>query len=679
MISLATSDYVVIAAFLAVILFVGLAMSRRAAKNLESYFLGGRRLPWYLLGICGMSNWFDLTGTMIITSFLYMLGPRGLYIEFRGGAVLVLAFMLAYTGKWHRRSGCMTPAEWITYRFGTGFSGEALRLVSAIMGIIMTLGLLAYLVRGATLFMGMVFPFDPIILTVVILCFASIYTVLAGFYGVVLTDLVQGTIMVVGCLVTSVIAWHAVPNAAALNAIAEKVTGNAQWISSAPTWHTTMPSGYEAYESLIVVAAFYLVRNVLGGLGTGAESRFFAARNSREASLQCLMQGLIVMFRWPLMIGFAIMGILLVSRLMPEAGDAARAAGLIHAAQPALSDGEWHGYISRLAHHPEGEPPALVRGLADALGADWQSRVLLVSSRGTVNPELILPAVLLNDFHSGVRGLLIVSLLSALMGVLSSNVNAASALFVRDIYQNFLRPRAKNWELILGAYLSSIAIVIASFLLGLAAPSINDLWSWLVMGLSAGGLGPGLLRLYWWRTNAWGMAAGIFLGGAAALIQRWLDPHMAEWLQFTLMTSISFGATIGGSLLTGPTSPEIVRHFYATTRPFGAWGPFWRELPAATRQAWAREHRFDLLSVASALVWQVCLFLVPMQILTHNWAGVACTLPMFLLGCVALYFFWWRHLPSPDEPMDDQLRPPAVAVASSLPPREEESRPALSR
>ena len=60
---------------------------------------------------------------MIITSFLYLLGPRGLYIEFRGGAVLVLAFLLAYTAKWHRRSGCMTSAEWNTYRFGAGFSG----------------------------------------------------------------------------------------------------------------------------------------------------------------------------------------------------------------------------------------------------------------------------------------------------------------------------------------------------------------------------------------------------------------------------------------------------------------------------------------------------------------------------------------------------------------------------
>src|SRR5271156_5759384 len=213
MTALSSLDYGIIGTFFAIILMVGLAASKLAARSIEHYFLGGRNLPWYLLGISGMSAWFDLTGTMIITSFLYLLGPRGLYIEFRGGAVLVLAFMLAYTGKWHRRSGCMTGAEWNAYRFGAGFSGELVRFVSALAGIITTVGLLAYLVRGATLFMALVFPVDPVWLTIGILGLASLYTVMAGFYGVVLTDMVQGAIMVAGCVIVSVIAWGHVPSA----------------------------------------------------------------------------------------------------------------------------------------------------------------------------------------------------------------------------------------------------------------------------------------------------------------------------------------------------------------------------------------------------------------------------------------------------------------------------------
>src|SRR5580700_2118545 len=159
MTGLSTLDYGIIGTFLVIILLVGLAASRLASRSLEHYFLGGRNLPWYFLGISGMSSWFDLTGTMIITSFLYLLGPRGLYIEFRGGAVLMLAFLLAYTGKWHRRSGCMTGAAWMSFRFGTGRAAEALRLVQAGVGIVASIMMLAYLVRGASLFLGMLFPF----------------------------------------------------------------------------------------------------------------------------------------------------------------------------------------------------------------------------------------------------------------------------------------------------------------------------------------------------------------------------------------------------------------------------------------------------------------------------------------------------------------------------------------
>ena len=76
--SLALIDYIIIIGYLGLSLALGLIMSRRASSSLDHYYLGGRKMPWYLLGVVGMTTWFDLTGTMIITSFLYMLGPRGL-------------------------------------------------------------------------------------------------------------------------------------------------------------------------------------------------------------------------------------------------------------------------------------------------------------------------------------------------------------------------------------------------------------------------------------------------------------------------------------------------------------------------------------------------------------------------------------------------------------------------
>ena len=138
MTSLNFIDSSIIVIYLIITMGVGLIMTRKASQSLDNYYLGGRSLPWYMLGMAGMANWFDLTGTMIITSFLYMLGPKGLFIEFRGGAVLILAFLICYTGKWHRRSGCMTGAEWIAYRFGTGTEAKWMRFFKAFMTVVAT-------------------------------------------------------------------------------------------------------------------------------------------------------------------------------------------------------------------------------------------------------------------------------------------------------------------------------------------------------------------------------------------------------------------------------------------------------------------------------------------------------------------------------------------------------------
>jgi len=186
------------------------------------------------------------------------------------------------------------------------------------------------------------------------------------------------------------------------------------------------------------------------------------------------------------------------------------------------------------------------------------------------------------------------------------------------------------------------------------------------MSLTAGALGPGLLRLYWWRTTAWGMVAGLLAGGAAAVIQRVFDPGMAEWIQFILMTGISIAFTIAGSLFSDETPRDVVHYFYHTTRPFGFWKPFWKELSKEQKDSWGREHANDIRTVAFALVWQVCLFLIPMQILTHNVDGLLMTTPLFLLCCGGLYFFWWRNLPSPDETIADFASRPPVRSPEEL-------------
>jgi SSS family solute:Na+ symporter len=643
--ALSFTDYAIILGYLGISLLMGVIMTRKASSSLDNYFLGGHSLPWWLLGVAGMANWFDLTGTMIITSFLYMMGPRGLFVEFRGGAVLILAFLLCYMGKWHRRSGCMTGAEWMTYRFGTGKAAEGVRLLSAVMAIISTVMLLAYLIRGTSLFLGMFFPFPPMYTTLGLITLTTLYTMSSGFYGVVLTDLVQGVIVMLSCVIISLMAWHMVPSAESLAATANLVTQNADWIHSYPAWHTPMPPGYEGYQPLIMIASFYLLRNVLCGMGSGAEPRYFGARSDRDCGLQSFLQGFMVMFRWPLMIGFAVMGIYFVHSIFPDTTVTQKVAAIIHAYSPDTTAAFWHDLTAEIINSPARFPRELIDSLQSVLGPDWRGKLPLVGFNGSVNPEQILPAVLLNKIPTGLKGIVVVAMFAAMMSCKNGMVNGASAFFVKDIYQKFLRPNAANRELIIAAYTSTLGIVIAGFYFGVTATSINDLWGWIIMGFGAGGLAPALLRFYWWRCNAPGMFGGILLGGVGAVVQRIVVPQMPEWEQFTLMTTLSFAGTIIVSLLTKPTPMDKLRHFYRTTRPFGFWGPLRGEFQGEERAAIEREHRNDIIAVPFTLLWQVTLFLLPMQLVIKSYSAFFWTLPLFLIGSVGMYFYWWRVLP----------------------------------
>ena len=73
-------DYSIVVVYLLAMITVGIYFQRKASGSIESYFLGKRGIPWWALGASGMAHFFDMTGTMIIVSFLFLLGPRGLFL-----------------------------------------------------------------------------------------------------------------------------------------------------------------------------------------------------------------------------------------------------------------------------------------------------------------------------------------------------------------------------------------------------------------------------------------------------------------------------------------------------------------------------------------------------------------------------------------------------------------------
>jgi Na+/proline symporter len=660
---LGTVDYAVIGIYFFLILSLGLYLSRRASASLEDYFLGGRRLPWWVLGVSGMAKFLDVTGTMVIVSFLYMLGPRGIFIEFRGGAVLILAVILLWTGKWHRRSGCMTNAEWMVYRFGEGAGGQFARIVTAAASMIGCVGSLAYLIKGVGLFYSMFLPLSPLECALIMIGIATIYTMASGFYGVVFTDMAQAGIIMIAVVTISTLAILQVSDTESLARIAETVTGNKDWLSCTPHWHTTMPPGYDPYEDLMMFALFYLLKNVVSSLGMGYDPQYFGARNDRECGTLTFLWTTLMMVRWPMMMGFAVLGIYMVNELFPDQAVLADAAALIQQQWPEVTKTQWEETLAVVWKNP-GEHPALAAGLRDILGEDWATHLRLVSFEGTVNPEKILPAVLIHRIPMGFRGLILVALLAASMSTFDSTVNQTGAYFTKDIYQRYINRRAGTRELLIATYTFTFLMVAGGFAMAYTARSINDIWGWLTMGLGGGLLVPGILKFYWWRYNAGGVVLGTAMGLTGAVLQRLIWPDLDERLQFLLLSAVGLVGSIIGTYVSRPCDPAVLKHFYKTTRPFGIWGPLKRTLDPKTRAHMIREHRNDLIALPFTLGWHITLFMLPMQIIVRNMAAFRVTVVIFVVCLAGMYVFWYRNLPPvniPDGGEDEPGQSPSLS------------------
>jgi len=731
------ADYAVMAIYSGILVVMAIYLQRKATENLEAYFLAGRELPWWALGVSGMTNFLDMTGTMVIVSFLYMLGPRGLFIEFRGGAVLVLAFMMLWTGKWHRRSNCMTGAEWYIYRYGRGSMAQAARVITAVGGVVLNMAMLAYLIQGAGTFLSMFLPYSPKTCALAMVALTTLYTLMSGFYGVVYTDLFQSGIILVSVVVIIIMAVGAVAGYDGnLDELAYQVTGAEQWTSSVPSFVTPMPKGYEQYKYLFVFAMFYLLRNILGGMGTGADPRYFGARNERECAKLTFFWTWLMTFRWPMMMGLAVLGLFLMRDLFPDQSviqqsEIAIKRHILSEAKPdqtfdleraatvaeEIPRGEWEGLMKKAAAgnlaavdpeaaeklvkvfgpdwqpqlqrlveqdkavkevipknrwedkladivHNQDKYPTLVAELKSTLGDKWVSRLNMISWEGTINPERILPAVIAMNVPMGWRGLFIISLVAAAMSTFSPTVNTTVALFTRDIYQAFFRPKAGNRELMWASYGFGTLLVAGGFGMAYTTSSINDIWDWIIMGLGGGLAMPGLLRLYWWRFNAGGVVVGTFVGLVGAIVDRALATLgilvMPSWVEFLVVTGIGLIGCIVGTYLTEPTDPRLVKRFYHTTRPFGLWGPLKKTLDPDVRRNMEREHFYDIVSVPFALLWQITLFLLPMQALIGTWKAFGVTFALFAASLVGLYFLWWRNLPPDTEVPGKPFDPTAV-------------------
>src|SRR3954447_6545723 len=177
-------DIAIIVLYMLGMVAVGFLVERRAGKNLSEYFLGGQRLPWWLLSIANAGSMFGISGTTWLVSLLFVYGLKSVFIPWLW-PVFNQIFLMVYLSTWLRRSGVMTGAEWITLRFGTDRGAEASRISVVVFALVSVIAFTSYAFVGIAKFAEIFLPstFSPNTYALIIVGVTTLYTTIGGFYG----------------------------------------------------------------------------------------------------------------------------------------------------------------------------------------------------------------------------------------------------------------------------------------------------------------------------------------------------------------------------------------------------------------------------------------------------------------------------------------------------------------
>lgn len=598
-------DYTIVVAYLLILVGIGIYFRRQASKNSSSFFLAENKLPWWALGASGMAGNLDVSGTMIIASMVYVMGVQALFVGIRGDVVLILAFLMIFTGKWTRRSGVMTTAEWMEFRFGGGASGAWARLLSALGQITFAIWAITYFNTGSGIFLKQMLGIEPIYGAMLMIGVSIVYAVMSGLYGVVYTEVFQGVLVlfVIFYVMIMVMMHYTIPETfsvtvpTAAKGTATFIQNKDAWLHLLPLGQQNLPGTFSSYNFIGVATMMYLIRTTIDGMsGSGGyiSQRFYAAKNEREVGLMSVLWIFLLSFRWPFVMSMAILGI-----------------------------------------HYSVQHPNVIQ-----------------------NPEEVLPVVLMNLFPTGIKGLLVAGLLAAAMSTFVALVNSGASYWVNDLYKRFIKPDSSEQSLVFHSRLASVLIVALSLAFSFLFSGLNEIWEWLTMGLGFGLIVPDFIRWYWWRFNGYGFAAGTAVGMISSMIPQLLKklanwdlyahlpstPAIVEFLPFLWVAVLTTAACIIVSLLTPATDMDILETFYRKTRPFGFWKPVRDRIEAETVASIHAESRRDIVNTFLAVPWQIVLFMAMMLLVTKQWNLILLVWGILIALSVALYFNWFRHL-----------------------------------
>jgi Na+/proline symporter len=590
-------DLSIIAIYLIATIFVGFWVSKRASKDMKSYFLGGNKLPWYMLGVSNASGMFDISGTMWLVYVTATYGMKGVWLPWLW-PVFNQIFLMVYMSIWLRRSNVMTGAEWIQTRFGKGGGATASHIIVVVFALVSVIGFLAYASKGIGKFAGEFLPghLSDDTYAWILMGITTFYVVKGGMFSVVFTEVIQFCILTIASLAIGIIAMMKV-SPDVLNKIVPQGWHDLffgwnlglNWTSIPEINNKIAADGYSLFGIFFMMMLFKgILISAAGPAPNYDMQRVLSTKGPREAALMSSTVNVVLFFpRYMMITGLTVLALAFYTPDLAAMGD-------------------------------------------------------------KLDLEKILPLALARFVPVGVLGLLMAGLLAAFMSNFAATVNAAPAYLVNDIYKRYINPNAPAKRYVWLSYVASFGVVVVGLLFGLFTHSINSIVQWIVSGLWGGYTASNVLKWYWWRFNGWGYFWGMFTGIASSLTTPLIFPQLHAINTFPIILGLSIVGCLLGTYLTRPEEESVLKDFYRRVRPWGFWGPIYRKI-VAEEPDFQRNKDFyrDMFNIAIGTIWQTCFIVLAMFLVLRSFRNAGITLVVLVITCVILKKNWYDRLPAP--------------------------------
>jgi Na+/proline symporter len=598
-------DIGIILVYFAAVIILGFLVSRRAIKDINSYFLSSNSLPWWMLGVSNASGMFDITGTMWLVYVLFVYGLKSVWLPWVW-PVFNQIFLMVYLSIWLRRSRVMTGAEWIKTRFGTSTGAQLAHISVVVFALVSVVGFLAYGFQGIGKFAKIFLPWDLSANTyaIILMSFTAIYAVKGGMMSVVITEFLQFIVLTIASLAVGIIAMNAV-TPEMLNAVIPAGWKDIffgwnldlNWTGLIDAVNTKIQSdGYSLFSIFFMLMVFKgILVSAAGPAPNYDMQRVLATRSPKDASKMSFFVNVALFFpRYMMIAGLTVLALAFFSPQLKAMGP----------------------------------------------GIDF---------------EMVLPYALKNLIPVGWVGLILAGLIAAFMSNYAATINAAPAYVVNDIYKRFINPNDHPKKYVRMSYIVSVVFVLLGFAVGLIVGSINEVMLWIVNALFAGYTAANVLKWYWWRLNGYGYFWGMVGGIGSAFVLAAFIPSVAALSAFPYVLGISLIGCVAGSYLTEPEPDDVLIDFYTRVKPWGFWGPVLRKVRERHPDFQPnRNFKRDMFNVVVGTAWQTTLVALPIFIVIHETTSMLVTLGVLVLTSVILKFNWWNKLDEISD-VDDEI------------------------